>query len=116
MQTSCAEAVLTESYESREDSNPEVSQAADESAAQVFLDSVNPDPVEGTSQDIELLSDRGDQASIGLLESQQESPNECATCLVLTNQNRQLKNQVKSLQENLFAARKQRFSSRRTGN
>ena len=49
MQTSCAETVLTESYESCEDSNPEVSQAAE-----VCLDPVNPDPVEGTSQDIKL--------------------------------------------------------------
>ena len=114
-QTSCAETESNENLEDPRSSNPEVAQEAEVCPDPV--EAVHPDPMEGTSasQDIEMQSDHQDQDS-NVLASQKETPNECATCLVVANQNRQLKNQVKSLQEKLNAARKQRFSSRRTGN
>lgn len=116
-QTSSAETESNENLEDPRSSNLEVAQEAEVCPDQV--EPVHRDPMEGTSasQDIEMQSDHQDQDS-NVLASQKETPNdhECATCLVMANQNRQLKNQVKSLQEKLNAARKQRFSSRRTGN
>ena len=98
--------------ENAENFSPEVVNEAEVSSPTPALD-----PLEGTSQQqtdevSEILSALEDDVS----ESEKESLKDCATCTVMANKIRQLRNRLKSLQSKLTAVRKERFYSQRTGN
>lgn len=98
--------------ENAEDSSPEVAKEAELSSPTPLLDSLEGTSLQQTSDICEILSAHEDDVS----ESEKESLKDCATCAVMANKIRQLKNKLKSHQEKLIAVRRERGFLRRTGN
>ena len=90
--------------ENAEDSSPEVAQEAELSSPTPVLDSLEGTSLQQTSDICEILSAHEDDVS----ESEKESLKDCATCAVMANKIRHLKNKLKLHQEKLIAVRRQR--------